>query len=660
MTAVARPLLDDVPGNVGLLADASEVVRLRFDEPDGVMPSDAAGGLLDLAPPAAHDAPLSIDSWTGLGRVFDPSAPSALIALDDPAADTLTTRDATIVALLSLDLAAGVGPMTVYCRGIGGSAAEYYGIGLELENQGGGNHGIVDVRMFWASSAGVLATQAAGSFQWPGDGVPFLLTATREWVSTAEVVIRYYVDEQLIAEVTSTDGDIGGGTTGTTSIGARRTTGTWGRYFAGTLDEVQVLDRALCAEEVATLWARLARHQPEGVERFKALSPPGAPWFIDRGSRIARLGKSVGQGLGVAAAKADEIARTFLPDKSSEAAIVRWEGLLGVAARGADRLQTRRDRVVGLLQRENGYSVPKIQDALATAFDQDAADVELVEFTAEVTDDFTTLSSERWHAEPAARWSIVGGKLRMAALAADDARWDATSRSALHLRTPLYSASGGENRQADARLGFIAQVNVADYTIANPGDALVGLFLYNFCTGKAFWFGVWNNAGSHDLAYATFDGEASTGFTSGATELASNIGTANLRLRIRASATEADGVTLEWGIGAASFDVAFATEPITLDIAPDYVGVGALGEATTLGGNLTVDFDDFLVRSPQSERAFHWYAMQDGTGSPDMIGAQRLVERLKPAHTHAAAITSLSLLCDDQASGCDRGPLGGI
>lgn len=660
MTAVARPLLDDVPGNIGLLADASEVVRLRLSEPAGVMPSDVAGGLLDLAPPSAHVAPVSVDSWTGKGREFAPSAPSALIAIDAATADTLATRDATIVALLSLNLADGVGPMTVYCRGIGGSSAEYYGLGLELENQGGGNHGKVDVRMFWATAAGALATQAAGTFQWPGDGVPFLLTATREWVSTTEVVVRYYVDEQLIAEVISTDGDIGGGTTGTTSIGARRTTGTWGRYFAGVIDELQVLGRALCAEEVATLWARLVRHQPEGVERLKALSPPGAPWFVDRGSRIARLGKSVGQGLGVAAAKTDEVARTFLPDRSSEAAIVRWESLLGVAPRGADRLQTRRDRVVGLLQRENGYSVPKIQEALATSFDQAAVDVDIVEFTAEVADTFTTLSSERWHAEPAARWSISGGRLRLAALAADDARWDATARSAMHLRTPLYSASGGENRQASARLGFVAQINVVDYTIANPSDVLVGLFLYNFRTGKAFWFGVWNNAGAYDIAHATFDGSVSTGFTAGLTELASNIGTANLRLRIRASDTDASAITLEWGIGAASFDAAFASASITLDIEPDYVGIGALDEVAGFSGNLTVDFDDFLVRSPRGERAFHWYAMQDGSGSPDMIGAQRLIERLKPAHTHAAAISSLSLLCDDPASGCGRGPMGGV
>lgn len=653
---VARALLDDVPGNIGLLADAAEVVRLRLTEPDGVMPSDAAGGLLDLAPPSAHVAPVSVDSWTGKGREFD-GATTALIAVDVAGADTLATRDASIVALLSLDLASASGPMTVYCRGIGGSAAEYYGFGLELENQGGGNHGLIDVRLFWSTVAGTLKTQSAGTFQWPGDGVPFLLTATREWVSSTEVVVRYYVDDQLVAEIDSTDGDIGGGTTGTTSIGARRTTGTWGRYFAGVLDEVQVLDRALCAEEVATLWARLAVHQPAGVERFKSLAPPGAPWFADRGSRIARLGKSVGQGLGVSAAKTDEIARTFLPDKSSAAAIERWEDVLGLAARPADRLQTRRDRVVAMLQRENGYGTAQVRAALATPFDQDAASVDMIEFSTTVEDGFATLEEERWHVEPAARWSVGGGLLLLAADGADDARLPGSCCA----RTPLYTASGGRpERQEAARLGYVAQVAMRDYDTANPGDALAGLMLYSFADREAVWFGIWDNAGQYDLAYATyFDGVLSA-----FVEVEANVDESAIAyLRIRADAETANLLTLEWAIGGAGFASLSNTLAVDLSasgFAPDYVGVGAVTAATTFGADLEVGFDDFLVRSPNGERAFHWYAMQDGTGNPDMIGAQRLVERLKPAHTHAAAITSLSLLCDDPASGCDRGPLGGI
>lgn len=656
MTVGARPLIDDVPGNIGLIPTSGELVRLHFREVDGLMPSDSTGGLDDLAPPAAHTAPLAAEGWTGRGRAFVVADPTALMAVDAADGDTLTTRDASLVTILALDLANATDPCTVYCRGIGGSTSERYALGLELENQGGANHGDVDVVAYWETPAGVLKEQLIGTFRWPGDGVAFLLTVTRRWVSTSEVVLRAYVDEQLIAEVTSVDGDIGGATTGTTSIGARRTAGTWGRYYSGVIEEILVLDRELSPQEVTATWARLSRHQPEGVERLQALAPPGAPWFNDRGNRISRLGKATGQALGLVTATADELLQTWLPDQTSAADIARWESLLGLAPRALDSLDTRRARVVAFLRRDNGYSLPQIRTALEGPFSMAAADIDIVEFTPTVTEPFTTLSTERWHLEPAARWGIASGKLRLAALAADDARWTRHARAPMHCRTPLYTASGAPERHAAARAGYVAQVNLVDYTIANPGDALVGLFLYNFARGRALWFGAWKNGGQYDLAYATHDGLVTSAFTN----LASNIGTDNVRLRIREDAASADHLTLEWGTNSVSFDDLPDSAQISVTLAPDYVGLAALATATTLGGNLTVDFDDFEVRSPRSERAFHWYAMQDGTGSPDMIGANQVLRKLRPAHTHTAAITSLSLLCDNAGSGCDRGPLGGI
>jgi len=43
---------------------------------------------------------------------------------------------------------------------------------------------------------------------------------------------------------------------------------------------------------------------------------------------------------------------------------------------------------------------------------------------------------------------------------------------------------------------------------------------------------------------------------------------------------------------------------------------------------------------------------------PDMRGADLLVQRMKPAYRHAAAITTLAgFICDDVRDGlCDRGP----
>ncbi len=168
-------------------------------------------------------------------------------------------------------------------------------------------------------------------------------------------------------------------------------------------------------------------------------------------------------------------------------------------------------------------------------------------------------------------------------------------------------------------------------------------------------FGAWKNGAQYDLAYATFDGSTTSAFVG----LASNIGTDNVRLRVREDAISPDHLTLEWGTNSASFGDLPDSAAISVSLLPDYAGVAALATGTTLGGSLTVDFDDFQVRAPNGERAFHWYAMCD-TGTPDMIGANQVLRKLRPAHTHAAAITSLSVLCDNAGSGCDRGPLGGI
>jgi hypothetical protein len=43
-----------------------------------------------------------------------------------------------------------------------------------------------------------------------------------------------------------------------------------------------------------------------------------------------------------------------------------------------------------------------------------------------------------------------------------------------------------------------------------------------------------------------------------------------------------------------------------------------------------------------------------------MRGADLIVQKLKPAHTHGAAISSKSLLCDDLGSLCDHGPMGAL
>jgi hypothetical protein len=68
-----------------------------------------------------------------------------------------------------------------------------------------------------------------------------------------------------------------------------------------------------------------------------------------------------------------------------------------------------------------------------------------------------------------------------------------------------------------------------------------------------------------------------------------------------------------------------------------------------------------VLHSADSLRPYIWYAFRDPAlnGRPDMIGADRLVKKIKPAYTYAAAISSKRVICDDPRDGiCDLGPVG--
>jgi hypothetical protein len=395
MPFIPEVLTDPVPGNIGLLGPAR--MLWSFAEPDGVMPTDAMGNLADMGP--ATVAPIAATAWTGKGRTFTRALSHGLVGADLPGKDTLIQRDVTIQALVSLTLAgASAGAKTLIARGLNdGSISERYAFGVELQEAGGS---LVDVRMFWQDSAGVIQTQAAGQYQHPGDGAEFLLTVTRRWESSSSVIVRYYANETMIAEVTSTDGDISGGTTGGTSIGARKAAGTWQDFFSGTIDQLAVYDREVSHEEIRQTWRRLFVYQPAGVAMFSGLIPPGLRWNADPGNYSGRRVKLAGQALGLGVAAIEELRALFLPDAAAKDHIARWEKLTGLAPKPRDSLDRRRQRVMSFLAREENMAVPSILAALEESLDADAADLEMIEFTNTVSDSFETLETERWFVNP--------------------------------------------------------------------------------------------------------------------------------------------------------------------------------------------------------------------------------------------------------------------
>ena len=248
-------------------------ILIRFDEPaDAVLPSDEAGGLEDLnIEDGETTLPVVVEAFSGFGRAFVPGDLTGLRAVDKAAGSTLLNRNVTVQVLLSWDLDAqeiAGEPGAIITRGIDGTASERWAYGLELrvvnlDARAG------ELRWIWQTVAGAVATQIGGQFKAPTSGF-LMLTATRRWITSTEVELCYYAGAQLLARLTSTDGDIGGGTTGTTSVGTRRTGATWGNYLAGVIDEIRVLEEAMVHEEIAATWERIAVLQPRAVQTQRA------------------------------------------------------------------------------------------------------------------------------------------------------------------------------------------------------------------------------------------------------------------------------------------------------------------------------------------------------------------------------------------------------
>jgi hypothetical protein len=356
------------------------------------------------------------------------------------------------------------------------------------------------------------------------------------------------------------------------------------------------------------------------------------------------MAKLSGAGLGYATARAEELRATWLPDRAYADEIARWERLYGLAPRALDSLDVRRQRVAAFVARDNGYSPEQLQEVLADPFDLAVDDVEILEFSNTITDDFATLELERWFTDPAAAWTIASGALKGERLATVDARWDLQNRKAYRCLTSL---SSGEGR-------VVLLAKLSGWTLSS--DAVLGLQLFNGRTGNSLWFGL-KGGGTDYVGHVSYvDGEQAAFH-----EITSGV-TSPIWLRIIKDADVAGRYVL--GYSSTGPTSGFTDETFD-DLIPDpeWAGFGILGLDASGAADNSVSFDDVVIITPEGTRPFNWYAYRDPglAGDPDLLGANLLLRRLRPAHTHAAAITSLSLLCDDvDDGGCDRGPMGAL
>lgn len=654
----------DPPGLIGLSA-RDAVVLLRFDERfTMLLPSDGMGSLVDMSDGVGATMPLVVNGVSGYAREFDAALASGLRSSDIDSGSTLLNRDCSVRALLRWDMAdqdAYASNGTIICRGVGASSSEYVAFGLELL--------VVDmptrlgeVRWFWQKSDGTAHTCTGGQFYFTDDSACVLITATRRWVSSDEVRVRYYIGDRLLAESIETVGDIGGGTTGQTTIGGRITDGAngWLNFFDGAIDELAVYEKELTFEEVENEWKRIKLWQPLGEQLVIDSHPNGWPFTLNPDSSIGRETRLWGYGLGYAAAAAENFRSNMMPDRAYGRVLERWEEITRQPPKRFDSIETRRLRVIGHLRARAGVSPPGVRTALSNLFGVDEADVDVIAFSNTIEDDFATLLTRRWRESHAGVWSAAGS-LQASIAGGTDCLFNG---AAWNWRTLLTGADGPERLGGSYGTQFLAKLTPTTL----PDGSEFGLAFYDVARQDVLLFGIRRSGANYQIIHQKMvDGVMGAATVMTATTnvphwFVLKADEPGIGAWAGESARTLVNHSLLFSTTSADADD-FAGDSTTFPMSIGRIGFYVRTYATAaLSGALTVNIDDAKWRCPNGKRPFYFYAYRDPGlgGSYDLDGANSVLRRLKQSHTHAAAIDSLDVLCDTAGSGAGLGPCGGF
>lgn len=634
----------DPPGSIGLL-DFDPTYLIRFDETTtAARPRDAFGALqdLDIGINFTVVRPTVVDGVLGRARLFD-GATTGLGARDLVPGSTLLTRDVSIQVVLAWNaagqLAAGQ-PGTIVSRGLGGSSAEYVAYALQLDTFDAPSS-TATLRWFWQDVAGVDRLQA-GAQVTIAPGKFTLLTATRRWVSPTQVVLRYYVGDALLSEVTSTNGSIGGGTTGATQVGYR-SIGSNGNFLAGTIDELMVVGRELTREEIEATWLRITRYQPLGYRLFLEMHDEGFPMPTDPGSDVQLEARMIGNALGYAAAQAENLRANALPGRAYGSTLEDWETAVRVTPAPAQSIDQRRARVVARLSQRRGVSIGGLEDALAGLLGgAPNSALQFLAFTNTITEDFTTLSTLRWDVTPEASFTAVAGQAHVAP-GAGTYLFTGATRAWLHAEQPI----GGDGLAAH----FISKA-----ILTTPQSGVeIGIYFGDAAHGNYLLLGLRDAGGVFSVVTEQLLGYVSQGVTTRAV-LGGNPAAIWFHL-FQQSTPGQWSATWSLTSGTAGFVAPFTvTHPTLQNLAGLY-----LRSTGALGAGPVADFDDAISRAPFGTRPFDAYVFLDSAlgFSPDVEGAHSVIQAIKHAYTEGTFITDKVLRCDF-IPGCGRGPMGGI
>jgi hypothetical protein len=632
----------DPPGAIGLVFDDARVM-LRFHDPDvTVRPKDEAGALNDLAAPDGFLSPTVAAAACGNGRMFAPSLSGALSAKDLSTGSSLMTRDCTVMAILSWDVTAQVAagmPGTLVCRGDSSGAAEFVAYELRLSVVNAGAR-IGSIAWSWQDIAGGVHTQTGAQFTCPTGFT--LLTATRRWVSPAEVVLRYYIGDVLLGEVASTDGDIGGGATGTFLLGLNRVDGSPPGFFAGILDELAVFDREMCFQEIEDTWKRITYYQPLGRQLFVELHDPGFPMSRAPDSDVQLENRWIGHTLGFAASRFENIRRNLVPQRAYGQALTDWETVLRPTTQPGRGFDERRQRVLARLRQRLGSSIPGLQSMLSGLLgDATIDDLEFLAFSNTWIDGFdTAIDPVRWDTR-GATWSVSGGTAQILT--------NASAHPWASDRFYLRRSIDGDARQAH---------QIVKLVLPNIGSNWeVGIYFGDHGHGNYFMFGVRDLGPALHFFSETFKAGVGAGGVDRGNS--GHVGGDVFDLWLHLHQTETSWeVSWSFTSGTSGFTapIVVAGVPPVMHWAGCYVRtVGAPG------GIVQARFDDHTIRNPYGTAPLNaWVVLDQALGfRPDIPGARQVVDTVKHSYVAGGFATTLAVKYGDPDNGYGDAPFGG-
>lgn len=626
---------------------------------DEIFAVDAAGNMEDLGDDPTSTPALAIPavvlSLTGRGREF--GADIGLVGVETTAGldTTRLDRDVTVRCFMSYEISAALNGDrgTVVARGReDATATERRLFGVELERV---NATTARVRARWEEISGTDAVVAGATFIVPAGF--FHLAVVRRWINTTTVEVDYVVNDELIGTETVSEGDIGEGSGGTLSIGCAGDPASPGDYerFLPTgsiIDQLSIESDAMTVEELRQEFRRITIHQPNGYRILRAFQPPGEAWNRNVDSRIQKLFAACGDGLGHAIGLIERLRDDYLPDRAYNEALAAWENLLGLAPMPGDQVADRRTRVLGFLRRILGYQIDDVKFALEPLFNLTSAQIDILEYDALRTDDFstddiTTPPSKIWvtHDEGLGSVSIGGGTCSIAAPIAATPGWITDGGDRLLRETSISSAAGKEPRGAT----LITQIDVTG-TISD--EVIYGHFWRNDW-GDALVVGRRLDAATNVIAAVRVTGGVVAAvqnlFTPGA-PMADPIW-----LLSRYVTLDQYKILFSETSGSTGFEPTIGID-VNGPESPQWCGFGVVaigaGPAFALTAAVGCDFDDAQIYEPAGLRPFNWQALRDpGLGGTfDLEAAQAQLEKQKPAHTEACAV--------EDTDGFTLGPTG--